>query len=119
MDTGGALNLNEESRLAIAARALDVARQVDEEAQLIVRVEQPWGDYHRAASIDLSPLQDVDALIRSGVGLSGVNLELAMGFQSEGSATRDLLECSRLIDAWTMLDIPIYITLACPSSTVG
>jgi GH35 family endo-1,4-beta-xylanase len=116
LNTGGAFTLNEESRLTLTARVLDVARQVDEEAQLIVRIDQPWGDYQSRGQHRLSPLQVVDALIRSGVGLSGVNLELAIGFKSRGSAFRDLLECSRLIDAWAMLDIPIYVTLVCPSS---
>lgn len=114
--TGGAMNLTEESRLTMAARVLDVARQVDEEAELIARIEQPWGDYQARGQHRLSPLQVVDALIRSGVGLSGVNLELAVGYKSRGSAHRDLLECSRLIDAWTMLDIPIFVTIVCPSS---
>ena len=116
MNTGGALTLNEESRLTLTARVLDVARQVDEEAQLIVRIDQPWGDYQSRGQHRLSPLQVVDALCRSGVGLSGVNLELAMGYRPRGSAPRDLLECSRLIDTWTVLDIPIFVTLVCPSN---
>jgi hypothetical protein len=117
MNTGGALTLDEESRLTLTARVLDVARQVDEEAQLTVRIDQPWGDYQSRGQHRLSPLQIVDALVRSGVGLSGVNLELAMGFRPTGSARRDLLECSRLIDLWSLLDIPIYVRLVCPSST--
>ncbi len=116
MNTGGALSLNEESRLTLTARVLDVARQVDEEAQLIVRIDQPWGDYQSRGQHRLSPLQVVDALARSGVGLSGVNLEVAMGYRPQGSAFRDLLECSRMIDTWTLLDIPIFVTLTCPSS---
>lgn len=117
MNTGGALNLSEESRLTLTARVFDVARQVDEDAQLVVRIDQPWGDYLSRGAHGLSPLQVVDALIRSGVGLSGVNLEVAIGYRPYGSAQRDLLECSRLIDTWTILDIPIYVTLVCPSSS--
>ncbi|HEY0984813.1 MULTISPECIES: endo-1,4-beta-xylanase [unclassified Schlesneria] len=117
MNTGGALTLSEESRLTLTARVFDVARQVDEDAHLIVRVDQPWGDYQSRGSHGLSPIQMVDALIRSGVGLSGVNLEVAIGYRPHGSAQRDLLECSRLIDTWTNLDIPIFVTLVCPSSS--
>ena len=116
MNTGGALGLNEETRLTLTARVLDVARQVDEEAQLIIRIDQPWGDYQARGQHRLSPLQAVDALIRAGVGLSGVNLELALGYRAYGSSRRDLLDCSRLIDAWTALDVPIYVTLICPSA---
>lgn len=116
MNTGGALSLNEESRLTLTARVLDVARQVDEESQLFIRIDQPWGDYQSRGLHRLSPLQSVDALIRSGVGLSGVNLEVAVGYLANGTAYRDLLEFSRLIDLWTILDVPIYVTLICPSS---
>lgn len=115
-NSGGALTLNEENRLMLTASVLGVAKQIDEEAQLIIRVDQPWGDYQARGQHRLSPLQFVDALHRSGVGLAGVNLELAMGYLPRGSARRDLIEISRLIDSWTVLNLPIHVTLACPSS---
>lgn len=119
MNTGNALALSEEVRLTLTARVLDVARQVDEESQLIIRIDQPWGDYQSRGQNRLSPLQIVDALVRSGVGLSGVNLELAFGYKQGGSFNRDLLEISRLIDTWTLLDIPIFVTLICPSAATN
>ncbi len=63
----------------------------------------------------LSPLQFVDALLRSGIGLSAVNLEVAVGFRPRGSAPRDLLELSRMLDTWATLGMPLNVTLACPS----
>ena len=115
-NSGGALTLNEESRLMLTASVLGVAKQIDEEAQLVIRVDQPWGDYQARGQHRLSPLQFVDALHRSGVGLAGVNLEMAMGYLPRGSARRDLMDISRMIDAWSVLNLPIQITLACPSS---
>ena len=115
-NSGGTLALNEENRLMLTAGVLGVAKQIDEEAQLIIRVDQPWGDYQARGQHRLSPLQFVDALHRSGVGLAGVNLELAMGYLPRGSARRDLMEISRLIDAWSVLNLQIHVTLACPSS---
>ncbi len=114
-NSGGALTLNEEHRLTLTARVLDVARQVDEEAQLLVRVDQPWGEYQARGQHRLSPLQLTDALIRSGIGLAGVNLEIACGFLPRGSSLRDLLDVSRMVDAWSALSVPLHITLACPS----
>ena len=115
-NTGGALSLNEESRLALAARILEVARKVDEEIQLIVRVDQPWGEYQSRGQHLLSPLQFVDALVRSGVGLSAVNLEIAVGYRPNGTASRDLHDFSRIIDRWSCLGIPLNVTLAFPSA---
>lgn len=116
VNTGGALALNEEKRLTLAARALDVARQVDDEIQLVLRIAQPWGDYQARGQHRLSPLQFVDALIRSGVGLSALNLELAVGYRPRGTAYRDLLDLSRLIDLWGYLGLPLNVTLAFPSA---
>jgi hypothetical protein len=116
-NSGGALTLNEENRLMLTASVLGVAKQIDEEAQLIIRVDQPWGDYQARGQHRLSPLQFVDALHRSGVGLAGINLELAMGYLPRGSARRDQMDISRMIDSWSVLNLPIHVTLACPSSS--
>ena len=60
------------------ARALDVVRQVDDEIQVLVQIDQPWGEYQSRGLHRLSPFQFVDALLRSGIGLSAVNLEVAV-----------------------------------------
>jgi len=114
-NTGGALALSEEHRLTLVAKTLEVARQADPEVQLMIRVDQPWGDYQARGQHRLSPLQFVDALVRSGLGLSAVNLEISVGYRPRGTAFRDLMEFSRLIDLWSLMGIPLYVTLAFPS----
>ena len=116
VNTGGALGLSEEDRMALVAYTLDVAGQVDEEAQLLVRVDRPWGGYQARGQHRLSPLQFVDALIRCGTRLSGVNLEVCVGCRTHGTASRDLLEFSRMIDQWSILELPLYVTLGVPSA---
>lgn len=116
VNTGGALALSEENRLSLVAKTLETARQVDDDIQLFIRVDQPWGDYQARGQHRLSPLQFVDALVRSGVGLSGVDLELTVGYRPQNSAARDLLDLSQLLDRWSVLGIPLHVTLAFPSS---
>lgn len=115
-NTGGVLGLTEEQRITLVARMLEVARQVDEEIQLSIRIEQPWGGYQSSGQHRLSPLQFIDALLRSGVGLSTVNLEIAVGYSPRKSAYRDLLQISQLFDLWGGLGIPLQVTLAAPSN---
>lgn len=117
VNTGGAFKLNEEERLSLLARTLEIARQVDEEAQFFIRIDQPFGAYQARGEHRLSPAQFVDALLRFGTGLAGVNLEIPVGFTGRGSAPRDLLDLSRLIDLWSVLETPLHVTLAFPSST--
>lgn len=119
VNTGGAFNLSEEERLTLVAKTIEVARTGDEEAQLFIRVEDPWGSYQSGGQHRLSPIQFVDALVRCGIGLSGVNLEVPVGFSSHGSTGRDLLDFSRLIDQWSMLELPLHVTIAVPGSSDG
>jgi hypothetical protein len=118
-NTGVALGLTEESRLALAARALEAARRTDSDSQLFIRIDQPWSEYQARGQHRLSAFQFVDALVRSNVGLHGVNLEIAMGYRPRGSLLRDRLSLSRLIDAWSQLGIQLHVTLAMPSSDVA
>jgi hypothetical protein len=51
------------------------------------------------------------------VGLAGVNLEIAVGYLPRGTPHRDLLDFSRLIDMWSVLGVPLFVTLARASAT--
>lgn len=116
VNTGGGLRLTEEQRLTLVAKTLEVGRQVDEKNQYLLRIDQPWGDYQARGQHKLSPMQFVDALHRAGLGLAGVNLEIAIGYAPRGTASRDLLDFSRMIDQWSTLGIPLQVTLAFPSA---
>ncbi|MFV0442230.1 MAG: endo-1,4-beta-xylanase [Planctomycetaceae bacterium] len=115
---GGGLSLTEEQRLAVTARSIEAAQRTDTEAQLFIRVSQPWGEYQAAGGHRLTPFQFVDALIRSRIGLTGVNLELAVGYHPGGDLNRDLLSVSRLIDLWSLLGVQLHATLAFASSAL-
>jgi hypothetical protein len=118
-NAGGALALSEENRLTLVAKALEVARQVDPEGQFLIRIDQPWGEYQARGQHKLSPMHFADALIRAGMELAAINLEIGVGYSPSGSPSRDLLDFSRLIDQWTVLGLPLQITLAFPSGTTA
>ncbi len=119
MNTGGVFGLNEETRLSLTARTIEVAKQTDDSVQCFIRVEQPWGDYLSKGQHQLSPMQFVDAIDRLGVGLSGIDLQLSIGYYPHGSHHHDLLDVSKLIDKWSMLNLPLHISLAFPSNVTG
>lgn len=117
MNTGGLFGYTEENLLALTARMIDVTHQIDNEGQIFIRVDRPWGDYQKKGAHRLTPCHAVDALLRSGTGLSGINLELAVGYESQCNDARRLLRFSKLLDTWGSFGVPLYITLACPSAS--
>jgi hypothetical protein len=114
VNVGDGITLTEEQRLRLAARAIEVTQELDPQTPLAVRFDQPWAEYMGRSAPDFSPLHFADALVRSGLKLSAVGIEINMGYQPGGSYPRDRLEFSRLLDLWSYLGLPLHVTLAVP-----
>jgi hypothetical protein len=110
------LHLSEEELLALTFRLGETARQVDPTLELIVGISQPWGEYMVPAEREWSPFIFADNLIRSGLALAGLDLEVVMGVGRRGSYCRDLLEFVRLLELYTLLGVPLRLTLGYPAA---
>jgi hypothetical protein len=111
------LSLGEDEMLWLTVRMAEAARQIDPKLEMIVGVSQPWGEYMAAEDRTHSPFIFADTLIRSGLNLAGLDLELVMGIESRGSYCRDLISMSRLIDLYTILGVPLRVSLGYPSES--
>ncbi|HVS34745.1 MAG TPA: endo-1,4-beta-xylanase, partial [Gemmataceae bacterium] len=110
------LSLSEDELLGLTYRLAEAARQVDPTLEIVVGVAQPWGEYMASAERTHSPFVFADTLIRSGMNLAALDLELVMGPTPRGSYCRDLLETSRLLDLYALLGVPLRVTLGYPSA---
>ncbi len=113
---GTVLGLSEDELLWLTARIVEAARQVDSKLDLTIGIAQPWGEYMAVEDRTHSPFIFADTLIRSGLTITGLDLELLMGAMPRGSYCRDPLETSRLIDLYSLLGVPLCIQLAYPSA---
>jgi hypothetical protein len=110
------LSLGEEELLYLTVKLAEAARQIDPALELLVGVTQPWGEYLALEDRTRSPFIFADELIRSGLHLGGLDLELLMGVSPRGSYCRDLLEVSRLLDLYALLGVPLRVSLGYPSA---
>lgn len=108
------LGLSDDDRLRLAARLFEAARQLDPDLELVLGVAQPWGDYLTHDDQTISPLAFTDDLIRAGLRVSGVELEVRTGTGPRGSLPRDLLDTSRLLDLFSVLGLPLEVVLGFP-----
>src|SRR5262249_33107147 len=111
------LSLDEDELLWLTVRLVEAARQVDPALELVIGLAQPWGDYMAAEERVHSPFVFADTLIRAGLNLSALDVELVMGVAPRGSYCRDLLEASRLLDLYALLGVPLRVTLGYPAAT--
>jgi len=110
------LRLSEDELLGLTFRLGETVRQVDSALELVVGVSQPWGEYMVPVE-RTSPFIFADNLIRSGLNLAGLNLEVVMGVDGRGSYCRDMLELSRLLDLYALLGVPLHVTLGYPTAS--
>ncbi len=115
VNIGDVLGLADEDRLRIAVRAFEITRKIDPHTPAILSFDQPWGEYMARSERDLSPLHFADILVRSGLDLSGIGLELNVGYWPGGSYMRDALDWSRMIDRWAVLGLPLWIFVTTPA----
>lgn len=110
------LGLSEEEQIRITARAVQIARQADPAAQVLIGVERPWAEWMGSSPFQLGPLHLADYLVRADLGLAGIGLEIAPGYSAPGSAMRDLFDFSKLLDLYALLNLPLHIGLVMPSA---
>jgi hypothetical protein len=116
MTHGNVLALSEEQRLQVTARAIATVRELDPSVPLVAMFDQPWAEYLASEQLDLAPLHFADALVRAELGLSGVGLEINVGYHPGATAHRSPLAYSRLVDTWSLLELPLLVALTTPSS---
>ena len=114
--SGEILGLTEEEQVRIAARAVQIAHQTDPSAQLTIGVDRPWAEWMGSSHFQLGPLHLCDYLLRAELGISGVAIEIAPGYSTPGSHIRDLFELSKLLDLYSLLNVPLYLWMAFPSA---
>lgn len=107
----GNLDVTEEQNLRLVVSAIDTVRAIDSRTPIVLSFDQPWAEMLAVEDSELSPLHFADSLARADLGLSGLGLELNIGYWPGGTLPRDVLDISRQIDRWSVLGLPLLIFL--------
>ena len=110
------LSLSEDELMGLTFRLGETARQVDPSLELVIGISQPWGEYMALSDRTYSPFIFADNLIRSGLNLAALDVEVVMGVTGRGSYCRDQLELSRLLDLYALLGVPLQVTMGYPAA---
>ncbi len=115
VNNGVLLSLDEEQRLQLVARALQLTKKIDPRTPMVVSFDQPWGEYLANQDRDLAPLHFADALLRADLGISGFGLEINAGYHPKGSPHRSAIEFGQLLDQWSQMGLPLMVLLSTAS----
>ncbi len=79
-------------------------------ARTIVTVKQPFGEYHAKFRSSVPPVLYAEMVAQAGINFEAFGLEIEMGIPQPGKFTRDLFQLSCLLDKFSSLGRPIFIT---------
>lgn len=111
--------VGEDDRLRLVGRMLELARATDVDARWVVGIAQPFGDYLGGDDHSYSPLVFSDTLLRSGLSVSGFELELFAGNDDRASLLRDGLDTVRLLDLFGLLGVPLDVVARHPGQSAA
>ena len=88
--------------------------------RVMVELSQPWGEFLSRCEQALSPFIYLEQLMQEGVRLDAVGVRMLMGDGHGGMVTRDLMEVSRMLDRFFLLELPVILSnVGAPSEQIG
>lgn len=79
-------------------------------ARTLITITQPFGEYHAAASGGVPPMLYAEMIAQAGINFEAFGLELQLGVPQNGSYVRDLFQLSSLLDKFSTLGRPLFLT---------
>jgi hypothetical protein len=119
LNVGDAMRFEQEEAMRLGAVAIHAVRSVDDRAPIVLSIDQPWGEFMQHDDCDYSPLHFADTLARSDLGLTGLGLEINLGYATDATYPRDGLDVLRQIERWCSLGMPLVVSLTAPSESTA
>lgn len=79
-------------------------------ARTLVTIAQPFGEYHATTPTSVAPLLYAEMVAQAGINFDGFGLELQLGVPEPGMFMRDLFQVSCLLDRFSTMGRPVFLT---------
>ena len=76
-------------------------------------ISHPFGEYHARGRASVPPMLYAEMVAQAGINFEAFGLEIEMGVPEPGRFTRDLFQLSVLLDRFSTLGRPVFLTAVC------
>jgi hypothetical protein len=107
-----ALELDEDDRIRLAARLLEVSLHAAPSSERSFALAQPWGEYLTNDELTYSPIVFADTLFRAGYTVQAIELELlSTGPTNPQNIAHDALDTIHLLEMFEQLGVTLEVSL--------
>ena len=110
LHVNGAFSLTFEQVIELTRLLVSQVKALLPNTRTLVSVTQPFGEYHARRAVSVPPLLYAEMVAQAGINFEAFGVELEMGVPSPGRFTRDLFQLSCLLDKFSTLGRPLFIT---------
>jgi hypothetical protein len=111
------LGFNIEQVLEMTRAANMAVKAAHSRAVKIIEVADPWGEYYASVPGTVAPVGYMDMVVQSGIPFDGFAFRMRFGKDQLGMHVRDMLQVSSLLDYFSILGKPLFLTgVEVPSS---
>ncbi|QDU33627.1 hypothetical protein KS4_16790 [Poriferisphaera corsica] len=95
-----------------------LVKKLQPNVKVMVELRQPFGEYFAKSPRSIPTLMYADLLVQSGINFDLLGLKFPMGQAVAGQYTRDLMQISNMMDAFSHFGKPLALTVGVPSEPV-
>ena len=110
VQTNAAFTLNTEQIIELTRMLVSQVKTMIPSARTLVTISHPFGEYHSHSRAAMQPIFYAEMLAQSGISFEAFALELEMGVPAPGMFMRDLFQLSSLLDKFSTLGRPVFLT---------
>ena len=111
----GHRHLSYPQQLQVTIEMLRLIEESRIELPTLVSFDFPWAERLAGAVGGIHPLQIADSLLRQGLQISFLGLDVNLDYWPNGSVLRDPLQWIDLVDVWAQLGLPLVLNLRVPT----
>jgi hypothetical protein len=114
-----------EQIIDLTKMCIQLVRKNHPAAKVQLEISQPWGEYHSLNRRSIPPYIYAEAVVQAGAAhppsqVDTIGLRMQMGNAEPGTATRDLMAYSAMLDRFATLEKPLAVTaLGAPSAAIA
>ncbi|TVQ64770.1 MAG: hypothetical protein EA379_00820 [Phycisphaerales bacterium] len=94
-----------------------VVRKMQPNAKIYLEIDQPFGEHYAAHPSSAPPLLYAEMVSQHGLSIDAFALRVQMGGGMAGRATRDMMQLSAMLDAYSQFDKPLIVSAMGAPST--
>ncbi|HWP40044.1 MAG TPA: endo-1,4-beta-xylanase, partial [Tepidisphaeraceae bacterium] len=110
LHTNSAFTLSFEQIIELTRLLVAQVKTIQPNARTLVTVTQPYGEYHARGATSVPPMLYAEMVAQAGINFEAFGLEIEQGVPVRGGYVRDLFQISSLLDRFSSIGRPVFLT---------